>query len=762
MAILSSETRTRSASFHKRSPSMPILLEGVSGLVTVTATAPVSSVVNAVIPNGTSATKTSSTPQSTTLLTKFVDSYKELEAYKNGMPVTVDGQTLSIAAVTAASRFHASVTLDGSPEIKERITKSRKVISDKVDSGTSVYGVSTGFGGSAGTRTNQPLLLGQALLQHQHSGVLPSSTKPLDALPLLDPLSSTSMPESWVRGAILIRMNSLIRGHSGVRWELIEKMNELLRANITPVVPLRGSISASGDLSPLSYIAGTLTGNPSIRVFDGPAAFGAREIVSSRKALEAHHIKPIPLASKEPLGILNGTAFSASVAALALNDAVHLALLTQVCTAMGTEALNGTRGSYDPFIHAVARPHPGQVESAKTIWDLLEDSTFAVTHEEEVTIEEDEGTLRQDRYPLRTAPQFIGPQIEDLLASLATITQECNSTTDNPLVDGETGTVHHGGNFQAMAVTNAMEKTRLSLHHLGKLIFAQCAELVNPTMNRGLPPDLAATDPSLNFHAKGIDIATSAYVAELGYLANPVSTHIQSAEMHNQAVNSLALISGRATINSLEVLSILIASYLYALCQALDLRALQRELIEGLNKIAREELIIAFGSSLSQVELTSVTKKVCVAMQDTLANTSTMDAPERMQKVAASSTTVLLDFLTGPAFTDAISTGSALTYIPVFRAHVASRATSLLDQLRRAYLSGERGAAPATPYLNKTRPVYEFIRLTLGIRMHGSENYSRFAKGLGVEDVTVGQNVSLIHEAIRDGKMQAVVVQLFP
>ena len=179
---------------------------------------------------------------------------------------------------------------------------------------------------------------------------------------------------------------------------------------------------------------------------------------------------------------------------------------------------------------------------------------------------------------------------------------------------------------------------------------------------------------------------------------------------------------------------------------ALDLRALQRELIEGLNKIAREELIIAFGSSLSQVELNSVTKKVCVAMQDTLANTSTMDAPERMQKVAASSTTVLLDFLTGPALTDAISTGSALTYIPVFRAHVASRATSLLDQLRRAYLSGERGAAPATPYLNKTRPVYEFIRLTLGIRMHGSENYSRFAKGLGVEDVTVGQNVSLIHE----------------
>jgi phenylalanine ammonia-lyase len=118
-----------------------------------------------------------------------------------------------------------------------------------------------------------------------------------------------------------------------------------------------------------------------------------------------------------------------------------------------------------------------------------------------------------------------------------------------------------------MSVTNVMEKTRLSLHHLGKILFGQCAELINPAMNRGLPPSLAATEPSLDYHAKGIDIATAAYVSELGYLANPVSTHIQSAEMHNQAVNSLALISARATINSLEVLSNLTASYLYVICQ---------------------------------------------------------------------------------------------------------------------------------------------------------------------------------------------------
>ncbi|KAJ7594953.1 L-Aspartase-like protein, partial [Mycena floridula] len=679
---------------------------------------------------------------------------------RNGKSVTVDGQTLSIAAVTAASRYNASVKLTTSAKAKDRVNKSRKIMGDKVDNGISVYGVSTGFGGSAVTRTDQPLILGHALLQMQHAGVLPSSTEPLDALPLLDPMGSTTMPESWVRGAILIRMNSLIRGHSGVRWELIQKMQQLLDANIIPMVPLRGSISASGGkyLSPLSYIAGTLCGNPSIRVFDGPSQFGSRQIVSSPQALAAHNIEPLPLASKEHLGILNGTAFSASVASLALNDAVHLALLAQVCTAMGTEALAGNRGSFDPFIHAVARPHPGQVESAKLIWDLLEDSHFAVIHEEEVTIAEDKGHLRQDRYPLRTAPQFIGPQLEDLLASFSTLTLECNSTTDNPLVNPETGHILNGGNFQAMSVTNTMEKTRLSLHHLGKIMFAQCAELMDPTMNRGLPPNLASTDPSLDYHAKGIDIATAAYVSELGFLANPVSTHIQSAEMHNQAVNSLALISARQTINSLEVLSILISSYLYVLCQGLDLRAMQKELTEGVNRIASEELAHHFGRVLSQTDLASLTAKVCTVLVESLEDTGTMDASERMEKVAASSTSVLVDVLTGQATVQPEQLGAALTCIPAFRTALATRATSFLIELRGAYLSGERGKAPASRHLNKTKPLYEFVRLTLGIRMHGAENYSRFANGHGFDEQTVGQNISLIHEAVRDGKLQPVLV----
>ncbi|KAF8678716.1 Phenylalanine ammonia-lyase [Rhizoctonia solani] len=702
------------------------------------------------------ATPAYSTPStSATMLETFITSQDTLQSHKSGKPVIVDGHNLTIPSVVAAARHGARVALDDSHDIKSRMTKAENAIEDKLRTGKSVYGISTGFGGSADTRTSQHLALGKALLQHQHSGILPSFThpghvaedKPEAPLPLSDPLNTLSMPESWVRAAMLIRMNSLIRGHSGVRWELLERMVSILDNDITPLVPLRGSISASGDLSPLSYVAGTIFGNEQIRCYHGKRNGELpRQITSSRAALQAAGIEPLKLAAKEHLGLLNGTAFSAAVASLALNDAVHMGMLAQVLTAMGTEALVGTQGSHHPFIHAVARPHPGQVEAAKHIWDLLEGSKLAQLGEEkEITIEEDEGKLRQDRYPLRTAPQFIGPQLEDILHAWSVVTQECNTTTDNPLIDGETGHVHHGGNFQAMAVTNAMEKTRLALHHLGKILFAQSTELLNPAFNRGLPPSLAASDPSVNYHAKGLDIASAAYVSELGFLANPVSTHVQSAEMHNQAVNSLALISARATVQALDVLSLLTASYLYLVCQAVDLRAQQRELATGVAQIINEEL----GKNFAAVSIASVQGPVFKAVMESYEVTSTMDAAPRMHTAAAAATAPLIELLPE----------SDLAGIKAFRSAVGNRSGELYARLQGEYLRGERGAAPAAHLLGNTRPVYEFVRVELGVKMHGIDNLNRFEEGW--TGLTVGQNVSVIYEAIRDGKLQEVIASLW-
>ena len=240
----------------------------------------------------------------------------------------------------------------------------------------------------------------------------------------------------------------------------------------------------------------------------------------------------------------------------------------------------------------------------------------------------------------------------------------------------------------------------------------------------------------------------------------------------------MALVSGRQTINSLDVLSILISSYLYALCQgtvpladfrlviysfivALDLRALHKELVDGVNTIASEELASTFGATLSQRDLATITATVCSNVQNALEQTTTMDASDRMDKVAAMTTTCLVDFFTGQALIPTERTGTVLASIPAFRTKLSSRATALLNNLRHAYLFGERGNAPAARYLNKTRPVYEFVRVTLGIRMHGAENLRRFPNGHGVDEQTTGQNISLIHEAMRDGAMQPIIVGLF-
>jgi len=156
------------------------------------------------------------------------------------------------------------------------------------------------------------------------------------------------------------------------------------------------------------------------------------------------------------------------------------------------------------------------------------------------------------------------------------ITTECNSTTDNPLIDVEGDAIHHGGNFQAASVTSAMEKSRASLQMFGRMLFSQCTELINPDLNSGLPPNLAADEPSTSYTAKGADINVAAYMSELAYLANPVSSHVQTAEMGNQAINSLALISARYTHTAIDCLSMICATYLYVLCQALDIRAMNK------------------------------------------------------------------------------------------------------------------------------------------------------------------------------------------
>lgn len=211
--------------------------------------------------------------------------------------------------------------------------------------------------------------------------------------------------------------------------------------------------------------------------------------------------------------------------------------------------------------------------------------------------------LIQDRYSLRSAPQWIGPQLEDLLLADQQISIELNSSCDNPLVDTLTRDIYYGCNFQAAVVTSAMEKVRLSLQMPGRMLFAQSTEMIDPHLSGGLPANLAADNPSLSFTMKGVDINMAAYMAELSYLANPMSSHAQAVEMHNQSVNSMALASARMSVDAVDILTKVSACSVYVACQALDLRTLHAGFVSKARDVLSSITARLFSASMEPEQL---------------------------------------------------------------------------------------------------------------------------------------------------------------
>ncbi|KAI1097217.1 L-Aspartase-like protein [Jackrogersella minutella] len=440
---------------------------------------------------------------------------------KHSEPIVLTGRTLTIPDIIYVSRHNA--TADISPSTIKSLENGMNMLEKKIRNGDIIYGVNTSFGGSADIRTKKFVEIQQALIRELHYGILPPGKRNHHMEPLEESLdkhrwdllldsSSESfyLPWSWTRAAILIRINSLISGFSAVRPVIVERMQDLLGHHILPMIPLRGSISASGDLSPLSYICGAIQGKSTIQILSKD-----KENIYADTAFANAKLEPVTLQAKEGLAMTNGTSVSAAVAALALHDTHTLAIFAQVLTAMSVEALNGTTESFHPFFSEV-RPHPGQKESAQNILAFLEDSKLTRVNDGAFS------TLRQDRYSIRTAPQWLGPILEDLVLAHQQVLIECNSATDNPLVTPE-GEFLHGGNFQAKAITSAMDKARQATQGIGRMLFSQCTEIINPATNKGLPPNLIAEDPSVSLIFKGTDLNVAALTAELGFLANPVN-----------------------------------------------------------------------------------------------------------------------------------------------------------------------------------------------------------------------------------------------
>ncbi|KAH8430933.1 aromatic amino acid ammonia-lyase [Aspergillus melleus] len=538
---------------------------------------------------------------------------------------------------------------------------------------------------------------------------------------------------------MLLRCNSLLRGHSAVRAEVIELLLCAMNSNITPVIPLRGSISASGDLSPLSYLGGLVEGNPDI--FVQIKEMDGYRVLSAKAALERINEVPMTLQAKEGLGIMNGTAPSAAAASLVLYDSHNLALLAQVLTAMATEALMGTVDNYHEFV-SECRPHPGQAEVARNIRSFLSGSRLSPV------LDVNKKGLIQDRYALRTAPQWIGPQLEDLVSATRQIDIEINSSTDNPLIDTAEGRFHHGGNFQAASVTSAMEKTRTALTMLGRILLGQCGELTNPMLSRGLPPNLCADDPSLSFAMKGLDVHMTAYFSELGYLANSVASHVQTAEMNNQSVNSLALISARYTGKAVHLLSMMCAVHLYILCQALDLRVLTVDFLETAKKEANGAFDEAFTNPKDLKKMNF--EEAWMSIENAWLETSQLDLVPRCEEVTARSVSHILNAeLSTEGTPDPFVWNSAKAW----KIKLSALLYRTYDNTRKKLFK-----KPQTPeYLGKSsKAMYLFIREQLGVPFHqGVTDHPILPNSDECPDgkKTIGSYVTLVYEAIRDDEI---------
>lgn len=682
--------------------------------------------------------------------------WKHLQDLKDEKgPLVLDGNNLDIASIVAVARHAVKPTITTDRDIAKELDLSVTALAEYLSKGYVVYGVNTGFGGSADTRTRNMVDLQLHLLQHQQSAIITSADKDPSSNSEREP--SHVMPLSWVRGAIVARANQNLRGHSAVRIDILERLIDLLRYDITPLVPLRGTISASGDLMPMSYIAGAIAGSPDIFVQIGQGK--SVRVLPASEALKLKGLSSTGLGPKEALGLINGTAPSVAVASLVLYDAQRLAVLSQLLTAFAAECLAGNAEWSNSFIHEI-RPHLGQIEAAGNIRRFLDGSKFVDGMNSRKRAGEG---LWQDRYSTRTSPQWIGPYLEDLVLAQHQLEVELNSTSDNPLVDTTPrdnslgGDVYSGGNFQATVVTSAMDKTRLALQMIGRMLWSQVTEIIGPTTNNGLEANLNASDQE-NYTMKGIDINMSAYMSELAALAHPVSSHVMSAEMHNQGINSLALISARRTLEAVDLVSHMSACHMYVSCQAIDIRANHERFLSTFEQQLADPTSngVLHGLGLDSSQLESLSASLYPLIQSTWYHWNRNIWKDRISPVVQVVILPVTEFLVSN------SKDSSATSLFLFKKQFERAITTTAK--RMFYPSPTIPPAQVVAKLGDgSIQLYSWVRSKLGIPLHcgiADDPLYSTKKELPADDKrTIGSWVTMIYESLLedDGMMDVIL-----
>lgn len=455
---------------------------------------------------------------------------------------------LSIQDIVAIAMNKRSVQMSNDQGFVNRVNAGIAFLESLLKEEGVIYGVTTGYGDSVTTEI--PLNLVEELPLHLtrfHGCGLGEHFSPTQG-----------------RAILAARLASLSQGYSGVSWDLLNLLVTFLNHDIVPVIPQEGSVGASGDLTPLSYVAGALVGERDV-YFQG-------KIVNSAEVFQQLSIQALTLRPKEGLAVMNGTAVMTALACLAYDRALYLTKLATRVTSLAVIALKGNSHHFDEILFAV-KPHEGQQLVATRIRDDL-------NHEQH---SRDGGRL-QDRYSIRCAPHVIGVLQDSLPFFKVTIENELNSANDNPIIDGEGEHVLHGGHFYGGHIAMVMDSMKTAVANLADLADRQLACLVDSRYNNGLPTNLSASGDErrvINHGFKAVQIGASAYTAEALKLTMPASVFSRSTECHNQDKVSMGTIAARDSLRVLQLTEQVLASTLLASIQAIRIRQNEQDVSLG-------------------------------------------------------------------------------------------------------------------------------------------------------------------------------------
>lgn len=454
------------------------------------------------------------------------------------MTVTLTPGSATLGQLEQIWRTGGPVVLH--PSARAGIDASAALVANAVAGSEPVYGVNTGFGKLASVKiaADDTHTLQRNLVLSHCCGV------------------GETLDIATTRLMMVLKLLSLGRGASGIGWQTVSIIEAMLANGVTPVIPVQGSVGASGDLAPLAHLAATMIG-------EGEAFFEG-ERMPAEEALQRAGLRPVTLGPKEGLGLINGTQFSTACALTGLFGAWRNAAATVISASMSTDAIMGSTAPLVPEIHAL-RGHAGQIETAAAMRALMAGSQIRESHR-------DGDSRVQDPYCIRCQPQVTGAAMDLLHFAGRTLETEANAVTDNPIVLPELGRIVSGGNFHAEPVAFAADQIALAISEIGAIAQRRVALMVDPTLSFDLPPFLTP-DPGLNSGFMIAEVTTAALMSENKHLANPCSTDSTPTSANQEDHVSMAAHGARRLHRMNANLGMIIGVELLCAAQGIEFRA---------------------------------------------------------------------------------------------------------------------------------------------------------------------------------------------